>query len=343
MAATEKTARAPLDVACTSAQSVPIAILLALMLLATSGCASPGGSSESARMWPPDSPRVRLSAVVTVRSGRVERWLRTLTGGERQTLLQRPYGVAWDGDDLLVTDPDAGRVLRIALGGRVLAKGRQPMTSPIGVAKCDRGIVVTDSATGDVLLLDRALRIRDRLATALRRPTGVACAGGEIFVAETAAHRVRVLSDGGETRSLGRRGAAPGEFNYPTSLAVDGDGLWVGDSMNFRVQRIETTTGAPLDSFGRLGDAPGEMPRVKGLAMDAGGRLWVADAHLDGISMYRRDGTYLMTIGLRGDEPGAFSFPAGIAAGPRGDVAVVDSFNRRIQIFRLVGSKNGLP
>jgi len=314
-----------------------LATLACLALLAGVGCAS--SRSPSLRIsdlgWPADAPRVRLERVLEPQGARTGRLFRLLAGQPEAPLLERPYGVAWDGGDLLLTDPGAGRVLRISTGGRVLASSKAELSSPIGIASCSRGIVVTDSERGEVLLLGEDLRVRERLAEGLLRPTGVACSADEIFVAETGGHRIRVLSESGE-RFLGTRGSEPGELNFPTSLVLDGDDLWIGDTLNFRVQRIDAATGAPRGAFGQLGDMAGEMPRLKGLAIDGAGQLWVADAHLDAISMFRRDGTYLMTVGSTGAAPGSFSFPAGVAANAGGELAVVDSFNRRIQIFRLV-------
>jgi sugar lactone lactonase YvrE len=122
-------------------------------------------------------------------------------------------------------------------------------------------------------------------------------------------------------------------------VAIAGGSLLVGDTLNFRVQRIDLETGAAEGVFGQLGDAPGEMPRIKGLAVDAAGQLWVSDAHTDRVSLYTADGRLLLTLGGRGVDPGRFSFPAGIAAHPDGRVAVADSFNRRIQVFRIVGGE----
>ena len=135
----------------------------------------------------------------------------------------------------------------------------------------------------------------------------------------------------------GGRGAGPGLFNFPAALSLHAGNLWVGDTLNFRVQRLDAIRGEPVGTFGRLGDAAGEMPRIKGVAVDAAGILWVSDAHLDRVALFRPDGTFLTDIGGKGELPGEFSFPAGLAAHPDGRVAIVDSLNRRIQIFRRVG------
>lgn len=322
-----------------------LAILLALLavpLTILTGACSTGGSPvrtpTGIRAWPLENPRVRLESVIEPRSARtpLSGLFGSLAGERAQPAVVRPYGVAWDGDDLLVTDPGAARLVRIDARGRTVSSSA--FESPIGVARCAEGVVVTDSRTGRVTLLDPALQVRRLLAEGLDRPTGVACRDGEVFVAETGAHRIVVLSADGEApeprRILGRRGNGPGELNFPTSLVLDGESLWVGDTLNFRVQRLDPVTGAPLAELGRLGDSPGELPRLKGVAVDAQGAVWVADAYLDRVALFQADGTFLLSVGRPGGAPGELSFPAGIAAHPDGRVAVVDSLNRRIQVFR---------
>lgn len=289
--------------------------------------------------WPRAAPRVRLERVIEIgREPAVRRIWRGVAGHERQELFRRPYGMAWDGQDLVIADPGAGRIVRVDPSGRVTARISRELESPIGLAVCENGVVATDSATGTVRLLGRELERSRTLATGLDRPTGVVCRGSDVILAETGRHRLLVLrldTSGGvvERSSIGGRGDGPGEFNFPTSLALTDDSLWVGDTMNFRVQELDADSGEYLGQFGRLGDAPGDMPRIKGLAVDSLGHLWISDAHLDQVWLYRADGTFLMSLGRAGSGAGEFSFPAGIAA-EGGRVAVADSLNRRVQVFR---------
>ena len=284
--------------------------------------------------WPAGDPRVRLERIIAVREGGGV--LRSVLGGPQgEALFERPYGVAWDGDDLLVADPGARKVVRIQSDGRVRAP-EEAQVGPVGVAACAQGVVATDPEGGRLALLDAELRVTEWTAEGLSRPTGVACEGGNLYVVETGAHRLLLFEADGTRRVVGQRGTDRGSFNFPTTVTVAGGSLLVGDTLNFRVQRIDIETGGAEDVFGRLGDAPGEMPRIKGLAVDAAGQVWVSDAHTDRVSLYTANGRLLLTLGGRGDDPGRFSFPAGIAAHPDGRVAVVDSFNRRIQVFRIV-------
>jgi DNA-binding beta-propeller fold protein YncE len=253
---------------------------------------------------------------------------------------RRPYGVTWRDGDLVVADPGSGRVARIAPTGKISYSERGLFRQPIGVAVCDEALVVSDAEAGRVALLDGQLRLLRWLVEDVQRPTGLACRDGRVYVVETGRHRILVLKDG-EVEVLGERGAGPGEFNFPTSLTTDGESLWVGDALNFRVQRIDPEDGSPLGDFGRVGDAPGETPRIKGVAVDRNGHLWVSDGYLDRVSLYDPRGRLLISIGSTGSGEGEFSFPAGIAAHPDGRVAVVDSFNRRLQIFQVLDGEPG--
>jgi len=294
--------------------------------------------------WPPDEPRIRLDRILELEpahQGAGSRWVAWLTESEQPAnhrLFQRPYSVAWDEGGWYVTDPDSGIVARIDSDGGVTASQTDLFDQPLGIARCDDGVVVSDPQAGTLALLDSNLQLVDWLARELARPTGVTCANGEVFVAETAAHRILVLDREGNRREIGSRGSEPGQFNYPTAIAWDSGDLLVGDSMNFRVQRIDAETGRAIQTFGQLGDRPGDMPRVKGLAVDSEGNLWVSDAHLDRVSLFDREGRFLMALGRPGGNPGEFSFPAGIVTRANGIVAVVDSLNRRLQIFRMLAT-----
>lgn len=354
-------------------------VWICLALIASWRLAAPGASgSEEVRGAEPGTVpavEVRLERVIETRADLKRRGiLSRLTGRADPALFQRPFGVAWWDDDLMVADPALGRVVGIPKKGPPGLSPDGLFQSPIGIAACPAGLVVSDSTAGRVALLGKNLRLVRWVAEGLRRPTGVTCDGERILVVETASHRILVLAPeaapavaattGGESpagveesllfaapadeevrvlapyraaRILGGRGSMQGEFNYPTTISSGLGAIWVGDTLNFRLQKFHPVTGRFIGSFGRLGDAPGEMPRLKGVAIDSGGRLWITDAYLDQIALFGTDGRFLTALGGRGAEPGRFSFPAGIAAHPDGRVAVADSLNRRVQIFRFGG------
>lgn len=305
---------------------------LACALFVCGACATlPRATPLADHAWPAGAVRLELERIIAPRApSAVRQWI----GAEdsEQARLRRPYGVAWDGQDLVIADPDANRVFRAAANGTLRVS--PALEGPTGIAVCGDETVVTESRTGRVLVLRRDLRIARVLAENLVRPTGVACEAGTVYVVETGMHRVVAIDARGGRRTFGVRGGAVGEFNFPAALAVTGGSAYVGDTLNFRVQRMGLGGGEPA-TFGALGDGSGDTPRVKGIAVDANG-VWVSDAHLDQVSLFDATGRLLAAIGRPGQQPGEFSFPAGLAVSTHGRLAVADSLNTRVQIFRIV-------
>lgn len=310
-------------------------LFAALVVGGSAACAAKAVRTQvpAGLAWPPDHPRVALEQVlVTRRSGAAA--VSWITGEKNAPLFERPYGVAWAGADLVVADPGARRLVKVAATGHVSQSALESGFSPLSVAACAQGIVAADPETGRVGLFTAELRRVRWLAEGLARPTGVACDGAAVWVVETGAHRLRALLADGSDRVVGERGSGDGQFNFPVALVASGSDLLVGDTLNFRVQRLESATGRFEAAFGRLGDAAGDTPRLKGLAVDAAGDIWASDAHLDAVAIYNPAGMLLLSIGRTGSAPGEFSLPAGIAAHPDGRVAVADALNRRVQVFR---------
>lgn len=314
------------------------AIALGTFLLVASAACAPRAvrtTVPAGLAWPPGGPRVALASVIETR--RAGMALFSWIAGEKNApLFERPYGLAWQGGDLVVADPAARRLVRVAASGKVAQSNPDPDFAPLMIASCADGLVASDSESGRVARFDSELRRVSWLAQGLDRPTGIACEAGAVWVAETGAHRLVVLGRDGSRRVIGGRGTGDSQFNFPVALARQGDTVLVGDTLNFRIQRLDGATGRFLGSFGRLGDAAGDTPRLKGIAVDSAGHVWASDAHLDQVSIYTPQGQLLLSLGRSGGAPGEFAFPAGVAAHSDGRVAVADALNRRVQVFRLL-------
>ncbi|HEU0013105.1 MAG TPA: hypothetical protein VFQ45_05450 [Longimicrobium sp.] len=69
---------------------------------------------------------------------------------------------------------------------------------------------------------------------------------GDVYVLDYMLHRVLVVpAEGGPARTIGRRGAGPGELTGPVALAAAADSVRVADRGNGRVQ-VFTRGGAPV-------------------------------------------------------------------------------------------------
>lgn len=324
--------------------------------LALSACASPPLPIEEGPLpvWPsaPSEPRIAFVKAFSrpehlgLTKGFFERVADMLFGGTDARLL-RPMAIVVVGKTVYVADPGAKGVHRFdQAAGRydlVRAEGDRPLASPVALARGGKGeVYVTDSAFAQVLVIRPGAKFASRLALAadLKQPTGVAVdpASGRLFVVDTTTHRVLVFnSDGTLESSIGRRGEADGEFNYPTLAWRDDKGrLYVTDSLNFRTQ-IFDERGRFLAKFGRLGDGSGDSARQKGVATDGQGHVYVVDSLFNAFQIFDRSGRFLLSVGERGTDRGEFWLPTGIFIDEDDTIYVADSYNRRVQVFRYIG------
>jgi len=259
----------------------------------------------------------------------------------------RPYSTTHDSTGrLLVADPGQQGVHIYDFEKRKyqFLKGPHGRTfqSPIDVA-CDTNddIYVTDSVRAQIYVFDTRGRFLRTIGgsspdSRLQRPTGMALdrAARRLYVTDTLRHQVLVFGmNGSLVRVIGKRGAGPGEFNFPTALTLAAGKLYVVDAMNFRIQTL-TPEGEFVGSFGKLGNQTGTLNRPKGIAADTEGNLYVVDALFETVQVFDPEGRLLYYFGSTGTKPGQFQLPAGISIDDRNIIYVADSLNRRVQVFR---------
>jgi len=177
----------------------------------------------------------------------------------------------------------------------------------------------------------------------LEQPTGIAylTKRKEIWVVETKAHRISVLNEKGElVRSIGKRGTAPGEFNYPTHIWIDNKGnIFITDAMNFRIQ-VLNSDGEVISVFGQAGDSSGHFASPKGIATDSFGNIYVVDALFHVVQVFDIHGKFLCKFGNQGHGNGEFWMPSGIFIDSQDNIYVADTYNSRVQIFKLIHSSS---
>lgn len=204
----------------------------------------------------------------------------------------------------------------------------------------DSRIIFTDSRLNKIfyILADQkeVNILNDSLI--LIQPTGIAGSSvkDEIWVVETGAHRVSVLNQKGELlKQIGKRGTGNGEFNYPTSIWIDNEGIvYVIDAMNYRVQ-LFNKEGEFISSFGKQGDATGYFARPKGIATDSYHNIYITDALFHTVQIFDNKGRFLYQFGEQGSEQGQFWMPSGIYIDKNDYIYVSDTYNSRIQIFKI--------
>ena len=139
-----------------------------------------------------------------------------------------PFGIAFDGTDLFVTDTGNQTIRKVTTGGVV--------TTLAGTA----GTSGTTDATGT--------------AAKFNTPSGVASDGTHLFVADSGNHTIRkiVIATGVVTTLAGTAGTAgsadgtgaAARFNTPIGMTIDNAGnLYVSDQNYTKIRKIVTSTG----------------------------------------------------------------------------------------------------
>jgi DNA-binding beta-propeller fold protein YncE len=336
--------------------------LLAAML--ASGCAPRQqpifDAPAQPLIWPapPEAPRIRYVGQLTSaedlkpRRGPFTALGELLVGRDEPRPFYGPRAAArtHDGRYLWVADP-GGRCLHVLdLRDRGYRKithaGDEPLLSPVDVSHgpeetmyvCDSEGVSIHQFGGASGALLRTLRLPEEIS----RPAAVAYVPEtrELIVVDVAAHDLKVLDEHDRiVRIIGGRGLALGEFNYPSDILLDADGIWVVDTGNQRVQRL-TLEGEPVSAFGRAGDAPGDLAMPKSIARDRNGHLYVIDARFENVQIFDAQGRLLLMFGDEGTGPGEFWLPAGIFIDHEDRIWVSDTYNARVQVFDYLGEEN---
>lgn len=330
----------------------------ALLAATVLGCAAPAtrpdGAPDSRQrpVWPPPPAEPRIAYVRSIAApadlGVTPSWLdraaNFLTGGNRgKEPFVKPFGIAFDeAGNLCVTDTGANVVYFFDLAAKSRQRfegvGKRRFVAPVAVARKGGVFYVADAGLRSVLAFDGKGEPLFEIREGVERPAGLAIVGERLYVADAESHSVAVFDLRGKFLSrFGRRGLEPGEFNFPTHLAGDGDGrLYVTDSMNYRVQVFDAGGGF-LNGIGSLGDGSGHFGRPKGVAVDGFGHVYVTDALYDNLQVFDESGRFLLDVGSAGSAEGEFWMPAGVAINRDNEIYVADSYNCRVQVFRYAG------
>lgn len=306
-------------------------------------------------VWPepPEQPRIRYigqlanSADLKRPAGGLEAIGGAIFGKKAASAMLTPYAICTDGGNrIFVADSNAQVVHVFDLDTRKYAqwtpKKPQRFSQPVGVAYDTglRRLFVSDSVGATVHMFDRAGKyLGHTLPSLFSRPTGIFFdrRSKRLLVTDTTAHNVTVCAVNGDpVTRFGRRGDLMGEFNFPTSVAVDSTGMvYVCDALNFRIQQF-TPDYQPIRPIGLKGDMPGYFAQPKALACDSQNHLYVVDAQFEAVQIFSSIGQLLLNFGEEGHKPGQFWLPSGIFIDRRDRIFVADAYNKRVQVFQYI-------
>ncbi len=310
-------------------------------------------------VWPlpPEKPRVRwLNAYFfaedfTGESG-LRRFLRALSGQGKRRLFVYPYDVTTDGQNrIFVSDTGGGRIIVLDRQRKkvdVWTGSRPRLQGPTGLAYVPdlRRLYVADSYARRIVVLDARGRSVLVIREHITRPAGLAVDTQRrlLYVVDVKGHDIDVFDlDGRWLRTIGKRGGALGQFNFPNDITVGRNGfLYVTDMGNFRVQILDPD-GNVISVFGQPGRQPGDFMRPKGIAIDSENHIYVVDAMFNNIQIFDVFGRVYLAIGGPGSGPGEFLLPAGIEIDAHNRIYVVDQRNMRLHIMEYLPSGERAP
>jgi DNA-binding beta-propeller fold protein YncE len=226
--------------------------------------------------------------------------------------------------------PSAIRII----GGPGSDEGR--FATPRATAWDPRGFLYVVDKTARIQKFDadgKLLKVWSTPESEKGRPTGLTVdPKGDVLVADTHYHRVlRFSSEGALLAEFGTEGSAPGQFLYPTCIAIGPDGsLYVSEYGGSDRIQVFTPDGKYVRAWGTYGKEPGQFDRPQSIAI-AGGVIYVADAANHRVQVFNLDGKL-----LRGW--GDLKYPYSVAIDPKGNVLVAEYGRHRVSKFSPEGA-----
>jgi DNA-binding beta-propeller fold protein YncE len=304
-------------------------------------------------LWPPPPATAKIQWIGQWSDrndfGKPSKALEFLVGKERVEKLQRPNGIVSDEDGtVFVADSEMKIIFVFDVKKKSLRfLGLQRLAAPVGLAidKKRNIIFVSDSRSKKIFGIDKNsddIVISFGGPNEFKNPTGIVYDEEmeRLYVSDTQGHNIKIFDKNGKHLfTIGQKGTADGEFNFPSYLALDKTGrLFVVDSFNFRIQ-IFNREGKFLKKFGKLGDGSGYFTRPHGIGIDSDGNIYVVDAAFNNFQIFNESGRLLLWIGSAGNKPGEFFLPSGLYVDKYDRIYVSDTFNRRVQVFQYLKEK----
>jgi DNA-binding beta-propeller fold protein YncE len=153
--------------------------------------------------------------------------------------------------------------------------------------------------------------------------------------------RVTICSKGGDyITEFGTGGTSPGEFWWPSSIAMSPEGtIFVSDEALNRITMF-TIEGEVLGCWGEHGSRLGMLNRPSYIEFDKYGALCVSDSMNHRIQRFSPDGSFINSWGDSGAILSHMNMPWGIYSGQAG-IYVCDWRNNRITLWDSEGNHVG--
>ena len=156
---------------------------------------------------------------------------------------------------------------------------------------------------------------------------------GNSYVSDLGNKRVQKFSSTGDfVLAWGQSGTLPGEFHYPSGIAVNDEFVFVADHDLHTVQKF-SLNGTFIDQWGSYGQHDGEFKYPYGVTLDSKNNVYVVDTGNQRIQKFDSDGDFILSFGTSGMGVGQFLTPIGIETDSEDNVYVTDKGNKKIEKF----------
>jgi len=193
-----------------------------------------------------------------------------------------PVGIAMLDGDLMVSDVENNRVLRIDSSGQVLERF-DGFQRPMHLFAEGGRLFVPEYLTDTIKVLQNGRQEVLPLRDTVNAPAAVATEGNWVAVADFYNHRI-VLQNEQETFSIGKEGHEKRELYYPTDVAIYGNKIFVADAYNNRIQVFDLKG----NSLQIIGDRD-NIRTATGIAV-GNDRLFVTDFEGNRVLVYNLEG-----------------------------------------------------
>lgn len=285
--------------------------------------------------------------------------------------LQSPIGVLADGGFVYVADSTSGRifVFRQTDGSFVRTFGKGQLSDPIYIAKDPKDglLYVTDRGKSAILKFTTAGvftgEFDPKLPKAEQPPalthgsmwTPIALGfapDGTMFVTDILKDQRMLIfaPDGTFTRSVGTQGVAstaadlPGKFQFPNSVKVLGNEVWVVDSNNRRIEifgldgtykRLVPLAGLPRGMV--------FLPKTSAVSSGTTDVFAVVDVLASEVTLYATSDVPSVSLGSKGSGDGQFNLPNDITVGDSSVLFVTDNMNGRVEAWGWSANLSPIP
>ena len=173
---------------------------------------------------------------------------------------------------------------------------------PAGLTHFGNGILALECFQHQVLEINASFEIAGIFGEGLLRlPSGLTTDKvRNVYVTTEWDHKVhKFTSEGTHTRSFGRLGKRPGEFNFPNGLRVNSqEELYVCDSLNNRIQVFDLNLNFKRE-FGGSGTGKGQFSFPSDVDFDSSDNIYIVDSNNHRIQVFTPQKEFVCIIGYK--------------------------------------------